>query len=630
MSLTATAQNLTAGTYTGSISLIPASGGSPTLVPVTFIVKPSGTATPQLQLGQSSVSVTYQTGTNAPALQDVTITSTTGGALYTATAAAPWLKLVSTFNPLPSSSITDIAPGIFHIQTDPTGLNPGTYVDTINITSPGFPSIALPVTLTVTTSPALNAQPSSVILDDTLQTQATITVTSTGTSKLSFTAAAASAGGWLSVTPPAGSTDSGSQVLTVMANVNALQNGTYNGSITLTPSGGAPPLTIPVRLTVSNGNSATVTFITQPSPITLTGIVGQRDPTQAVFVSGSTNSSIDFTAYTTSTGGWLVAEPFRSSTPAQIVVRAKSNAVPGAGTYTGSVILTAVRTGDQMTIPVSFTLASQAIVSDTSMLTFTQQKKGVAPPPQQITITSNVANSTYTVGDLPAWLHVQPSRGSTPATVQVWVDIAVLPPGSNTATIQIAGPSNNIAIPVTASTLPPASLVVSQSAVSLPYQIGQGAPSPISVSVTSGSADEQIRFVAAATTTLRDFVVVGNSFERANTRNADGQHRSDVVHPRAADGNNYDHSGQRRIACDDTGDHYGNRRTSRRTAGSERSNYDADSACAWPDHYDYRYGSRASCRPERTAHRRGCLRHDTREDTRSDRWNARTGAVRAQ
>ena len=70
-------------------------------------------------------------------------------------------------------------------------------------------------------------------------------------STLTYTAAASTTGGgpWLSVSPASGNVNA---TLTISVNPAGLAAGSYNGTITVTPSGaGNTPLTIPVKLTVN-------------------------------------------------------------------------------------------------------------------------------------------------------------------------------------------------------------------------------------------------------------------------------------------------------------------------------------------------------------------------------------------
>jgi uncharacterized protein (TIGR03437 family) len=78
----------------------------------------------------------------------------------------------------------------------------------------------------------------------------TVVIGSLG-STLTYTAAASTTGGgpWLSVSPDSGNANT---VLTISVNPSGLAAGSYNGTITITPSGaGNTPLTIPVKLTVN-------------------------------------------------------------------------------------------------------------------------------------------------------------------------------------------------------------------------------------------------------------------------------------------------------------------------------------------------------------------------------------------
>jgi uncharacterized protein (TIGR03437 family) len=134
---------LTAGTYTGTITITPV-GGTVVTVPVTLTVM--GAAT----IGTSTTSLTfsYAAGAAAPATQSVpvTVTNATSGA-FTATATSTpsgWLSVT------PASGT---APSNLTVSVTPTGLAAGTYSGTITLAGgtgvSGSATIAVTLTVTV-------------------------------------------------------------------------------------------------------------------------------------------------------------------------------------------------------------------------------------------------------------------------------------------------------------------------------------------------------------------------------------------------------------------------------------------------------------------------------------------------
>jgi uncharacterized protein (TIGR03437 family) len=488
---------LPAGILTGSVSLIPSAGGTPTIVPVTLISAGTTAAPPAIQLSQTALTITYQTGGSSPPVQDVSVSATTGFREYTASTTTAWMRLISTFNPVPATTVTDFAPGQFSVVTDPTGLVPGTYVGTVDVTSSEVSPLQLPVSLIVSSTPALSAQPSSIILDQNGGYRNSLSITSTG-GALSFNATATSATGWLSVSPAAGSTANGPQSLTISANTTGLAAGVYTGSVAVT-SPGSPTLTIPVRITVTAGSTLGTLTLASDS-VTLNALVGGSNPFENVQINTESGTAHNFTAATSSTGGWLQVEPFAGTAPGFLKITANLALAPGPGSHMGSVVVTSLVTGQQYTIAVTLQLAEEAIAADPTSLTFVQTQPGTAPPSQTLQITANVL-SRFRI-EAPSWIRLSSNMGSTPATITVWPELALLPPGTNSDTIRIIGPKNAVRVPVTLTLAALPALTSAPESVAFTYALGgpvapmqtvqidnSAGPTPFSVTTTIGSGE---------------------------------------------------------------------------------------------------------------------------------------------
>ena len=151
VSVVATTGILTAGSYTGNITLS-ATGASSRTVPVTFTV----TAAPSISLSPTSLTYTATQGGSNPANQAVTLTNTGGIANWTVSDTASWLSVSPTSG---SSSSTLTA------TVSTTGLTAGTYTGTITASATGTTSRTIAVTLTVsaptTSSATLTWSPST-------------------------------------------------------------------------------------------------------------------------------------------------------------------------------------------------------------------------------------------------------------------------------------------------------------------------------------------------------------------------------------------------------------------------------------------------------------------------------------
>ncbi len=129
---------LTAGTYTGAITVTPAAGTAQT-VGVTLTV----TGTTSLAASPLSVALAYRTGDPAPNAQTVALTSTGNPIAFTASASSSgWLSVT------PGSGTT---PGSLTVSVNPADLGPGTYNGTVTVSGPaGVAPLTISVRVSVT------------------------------------------------------------------------------------------------------------------------------------------------------------------------------------------------------------------------------------------------------------------------------------------------------------------------------------------------------------------------------------------------------------------------------------------------------------------------------------------------
>jgi dUTPase len=240
LSVSINTTGLTAGTYSGSVTIAAANAGnSPLTVPENLTV-----VNPSIVPSQSSLTFTYATGGTAPSAQSLSISSNGAALSYTVSASGgTWLSMT------PTSGTT---PGSVSVSVNTTGLAVGTYSGSVTIAAAGAANtpVTVPVTLRVTL-PALTTTPSSLTFSYTTGGTApaapSVSITSNG-SALSYTVSA-SGGTWLVVTPTSGMTPGS---VTVSINTTGLTAGTYTGSVTITSSGASnSPRTVTVTLTVT-------------------------------------------------------------------------------------------------------------------------------------------------------------------------------------------------------------------------------------------------------------------------------------------------------------------------------------------------------------------------------------------
>ena len=147
VTVTANASGLVAGSYNGSVSIVPSSG--PTIsIPVTLTV----TGGPMLAVNPPSLTFDVQSGLT-PAPQSVSLTSGPPIGFNIAispASASSWLS-VTTF--------TALTPASLNVAVNPIGLTPGSYTATITISDPSnsSPPVTIPVTVNVVASPIIGA-----------------------------------------------------------------------------------------------------------------------------------------------------------------------------------------------------------------------------------------------------------------------------------------------------------------------------------------------------------------------------------------------------------------------------------------------------------------------------------------
>ncbi len=273
--------------YTANLTITtitPQGGTATTTIPVTLLY------TSGVTLTSTPTSLTFSQVTNGatPGAQTVSIggTGNTGGSISFSTTAST----LSGGNWLSVTPSTGTAPGTISIGITSVGasLAAGTYSGSVVVYGAGAanPTLTIPVTLNVTASPTLSLSVSGLTFSGTVSgsnpTTQTVQVTAPGAiNSVTFTTAVAttSGGNWLTVSGN-GTTPS---TLTVGANLANLAAGSYTGTITLTPTGGAAPSVINVSLTVAAQLVPTLTSMINAA----SGVLGNVSPGEIVSIFGS-------------------------------------------------------------------------------------------------------------------------------------------------------------------------------------------------------------------------------------------------------------------------------------------------------------------------------------------------------
>jgi IPT/TIG domain-containing protein len=251
ITVTPDAPTMAPGTYTGTITLRGCTdalciggdvAGSPRVIGVSYAIQPAG-----LAASPPSLNFSQPEGGAAPAAQVVTISEISGSSYpWTASIlyglASGWLSVNSK-----SDASGPSLPGLISVEVAPA-LPVGTYVATVRITGSSN-TTDVPVTYVI--SKSLSPSPGSLsytIGNAPLPADLTRQISVNAFPGVTWTAA--SNASWLNVSPSSGGSGDSLSASLVQSEVDAKNNGTYLGTVTLTPSVG-PVATLPVTLTIA-------------------------------------------------------------------------------------------------------------------------------------------------------------------------------------------------------------------------------------------------------------------------------------------------------------------------------------------------------------------------------------------
>ncbi len=499
---------LPAGTYTGQVTILVNS-----LPAATVNVSLTVSTAPLLTLAPSALSFTYQVGGAIPPPQSI-LTASTGTALayspfpIISSGGGSWLEA--------SSGLT--TPNPILVDVNPTGLGAGVYNGAISVSATNAANSPqkVPVTLTVTNYPFVEASPSSLTfvyqIGQTTPGAPLVNITSSTGDTLDFTFAPTtnSGGNWLDTFFVAGPTTPGS--LRAAVAPISLTAGTYTGDINITatnPTGVTvpnSPLALPVTLYVSNDPL----LIVSPSALSFTTTLGGQSTAQAISLT-STSSALNYsiTTNTQNAGPWMAVATQPGQTPSTILVTAIAGNL-SAGTYQGSITIAATNPSgatvlDSPTvIPVTFQVVEGTLAASPASLTFVQTVGGTAPASQSIAVTGTGSqalgvNAAASTNNGVNWLTVKPSTGTTPATLSVSVDGGKLSAGTYLGTITISAPNaagspQTIAVTLTVSAAP--NITLTPATLQFNSQIGGTVPVAQTVAVAASAGS--VSFATAA------------------------------------------------------------------------------------------------------------------------------------
>jgi len=469
-----------------------------------------------LTVDHQSLVFTAQTG-GPPTSLPVNVSSSPSSAVILTTVVEQTDPTVTWLSVSPTGGETPVG---LAVTVNPSVLSVGTYTGSIVI-SDFEGSSPVTVTVSLAVSSILVAPTSLTFTTSAGNTPLVESVTLGASQPVTFTAVAAttSGGNWFNVSPTSGLI-SGYSAVTAIPDptiVPSLSPGTYNGTITITPTSGTSltPVVVPVTLTVTPAPAVTV----NPASVNLQYQTGgtANNPQETITLTTPGAQAVAFTVSATNQPNpvgatWVEVNPTSGSiTSTGTPVSVSYNTVTGlpTGTWLGTVTVNAPTGAPATTnIPVTLTVSSLPLLDvPGTTLSFAAELDSASPPPQAVTITStSSAAQSYTAAvsttDGNAWL-VAPTTGTTAAPLSISVNATGLAPGSYTGTVTVTGVGTGNGaqqIPVTLKVSNDPSVVANFTAMALPYQIGQTASVSQAIAVTSSNG-APLNFVATAAAT---------------------------------------------------------------------------------------------------------------------------------
>jgi uncharacterized protein (TIGR03437 family) len=506
-------------TYNGSITLS-TPNGTPTQT--TIPVKLNFASTPFLNVNPSSLTYTAQFGGANPADQSLSVTTTDNSAT-TYSIGVNYGSGASNWIVVPNSGST-ASP--FTVSARPASLAPGTYNATVVVTpaAAGSTQLSIPVVLTVTNNGAFGTNVSSMNfpfqIGQNSPAAQTLTLSSVTGVQLNYTVTPATTNcgsNWILLNGSAnaitGSTAS-STPIAVSINPAGFTAGTCTGSLTISGTNAATGVAVSnAVVNVTSVVTTTPQLVASPASISLSVAQGGQISTQPTVTISTTSSTdnLSFNLTSINQGGapntWLSAAPTQGATNNGNVVTVfvAPSALP-AGTYNGSVTLTATTGGSTVTIPVTLQVTSGSLTVSNSSLTFNYTIGGSSPAAQTVTVGSStstpltyaatVANASQT-----PWLSVSPANGSTNnnATLTISVDGTKLStPGTYTGAITVNSPGSSQTINVTVNVSPG---IISAPTTTLSFVQVQGGTAPAAQTVAVTGTPSSLAFTVATSTT---------------------------------------------------------------------------------------------------------------------------------
>jgi uncharacterized protein (TIGR03437 family) len=469
VSITASAANLTPGSYTGHVY---AQGTGTT-----------GAFTVSLTVSGSNVTVTPNPLSLAlPAATKQTFP----GVLQLAGDNASVAISVTQGNAYLTADTVSQSPGAFSVAVDATKLTPGTYPGALLLRcTPGCSPLTVTISITVTAgSTNFSFGTPSVSLSgnagSTTPQTAVTSLLNAGNGPGSYTLVTDQP--WLSVSPMSGTLNSGQTTnIIVLAASQNLAPGNYTGHVTM----GAATLTV-------NLSVAGLALSVSPTVANFSVGAGTKqtfNSEQVLGGSGLVNIAV------TSGSGWLSSDATVQAPGSFHIAIDATNLKPGF--YNGTLLFSCQTTCVAFTLPVNVTVTPNgSLVFSPPSVTFTSYVGRSTPTAQKVSVTSSDGSAiSFTISNPFSWLTASALAGTTPTTFTLTPNLTGVSAGtSGNLTFSTNNTQGTVLLPVVLNLTPFS--ISAPAAVTLYAIAGQHSTG----SVTIGTADNGKASLAVSTT----------------------------------------------------------------------------------------------------------------------------------
>ena len=494
------------GTHKGAITITDSNASnSPQTIGVTLNIAKQ--QPPAIWVSPSSLTFSAQEGGSNPSAQSIKIKNSGDQTLnYSLSDDANWLSVS------PTTGSSSGGENTHTVSVNISGLSVGTYNGTITITDSNASNNPQTVSVSLKISeqqpPEIWVSPSSLTFSaqegGSNPSSQSIKIKNSGDQTLNYSVS--DDANWLSVSPASGSSTGGENTHTVSVNINGLNEGTYNGTITITDSNASnSPQTVSVSLKISEQQPPEIWV--SPSSLSFSAQEGGSNPSsQSIRIKNSGGQTLNYSI--TDNANWLSVNPTSGSSSGGENNHTVSVNISGlgSGTHSGSITITDSNASNSpQTVSVSLKISEQQppeIWVSPSSLSFSAQEGGSSPSAQSIKI-KNSGDQTlnYSVSDDANWLSVSPTSGSSTGgenTHTVSVNISGLSSGTHTGTITItdSNASNSpqtVSVALTINEQLPPEIWVSPSSLSFSAQEGGSDPSSQSIGIKN-SGDQTLSY----------------------------------------------------------------------------------------------------------------------------------------